>query len=158
MTEIIVLGTQTEKRFPVAPQSHARLRIKLPKVFSADDVSRLREAFAKEELDVAKLGQTILETTGKAYAFLLVLAPAIETAMPEHEWQGFGSAEALAIGDDAYVEADDNSPHLEQIIVALETALKVNGMSKLGELLGTVNDVTSIMGGPGGPPASGRPS
>ena len=155
-TQSIKVGTRTVKTVPISPQSHARLRIKLPQVLSADELTTVRDTFAADEVKVDDLAAFLLRFTGKAYAVLLVLAPALEAAMPEHEWQGFGSPEAMAAGE--YVDEDDNAPSYDQMLGAFDTALQVNGMKRLGALVSTARDVNVLFGGPGGPPNSAPPT
>lgn len=156
--DTFTLGLRTERKVTVTAQSHARIRILLPRVFSSDELTKLVAAFDAEHFDVADISRTMIDITGKAYAVLEVLAPAIREAMPEHEWQGFRSAEALAQGDDAYDPDHDNAPGVEQIINALDVALQVNGLRRIGELVGTARDAADVFGGSSSPPASGPPT
>lgn len=108
--ELITLG---DKKIPVVAQRHARLRHYL----SNTDFS---------ELMTANYGP-------ESYKLLSVLVPALPEAMPEWEWNGYGSSDAEEAGE--YVEALDRSPTTEEIVVAFETVMKVNGAGRLGKIM-----------------------
>jgi hypothetical protein len=111
--ELITLG---DKKLPVVAQRHARLRHYLSKT----DFSVLMSAQYGPE----------------SYKLLSVLVPTLPETMPEWEWNGYASAEAEKVGD--YVESSDRSPTTEEIVVAFETVLKVNGAGRLGKIMDLV--------------------
>lgn len=101
---------------PVYPQRHAYLTNKMGTWMSTitdagDDVSG---------------GQLLGFLGERSYEVLSVLIPTLPKRMPRWEWDGFGSAEAAALGREGYDEEQDNSPTVPQIIEAFETAIKVN--------------------------------
>jgi hypothetical protein len=115
----VVLG---DRRFPVVPQKHARLRKYLT---SADMQKIMSRDYATE-----------------SYRILCILIPAL---LPEnggmHPWEfdGFTSEDAwkrYREGDlDAYDENNDPSPTTADIVGAFEKALMVSGANRLGKLL-----------------------
>lgn len=108
--ELITLGHHS---LPVVPQRHARLRHYLS---NTDFTNLIGEGYGHE-----------------SYRLLSVLVPVLPDVMPEWEWEGFESAESMEKGE--YVEDLDKSPTTEEIVVAFETVLKVNGAGRLGKLM-----------------------
>lgn len=111
--ELIKLGNHS---LPVVAQRHARLRHYLT---NTDFTSLLGGNYGHE-----------------SYRLLGVLVPVLPDAMPEWEWEGYGSEEAWQNSD--YVEDMDRSPTTEEIVVAFETVLKVNGAGRLGKIMDMV--------------------
>lgn len=117
---MIQLGDHTG--IPVVPQRHARLR----NLLRSGDLEKLAtENYGPE-----------------TYRLLCVLVPAIETAIPLWEWEGYGSQEAM--DSDTYDDALDKSPTTAQIVDAFEAVVKVNGGDRLGKLLGLVTTVQGL--------------
>lgn len=110
--ELITLGNH---QIPVVPQRHARLRHYLS---NTDFTNLIGGNYGHE-----------------SYRLLSVLVPVLPQAMPEWEWEGYESAEAMEGGRDKYVEELDRSPTTEEIVVAFETVLKVNGAGRLGKIM-----------------------
>lgn len=150
MTASILIGTRKVHRIPITAQSHARLRHEVPKILTADELDQLVDGDGK-----VSLGKQIAGFTDKAYRLLCVLAPLLASTMPEHEWQGYGSAEAMAA--ESYDGDQDNAPSIDQIVSAFDTALEVNGLKRLGSLIGLARDGQALLGGGDLPPANGRP-
>jgi hypothetical protein len=110
MTVTVQLGKHTG--IPVVPQKHARLRHRL----SADDLqSILSKDYGPE-----------------AYRVLCVVVPALATAMPEWEFDGYASEEAARDGN--YEEDADDSPTVAQIFEAFNQVIQVNTGGHLGKL------------------------
>lgn len=101
------------RKIPVVAQRHARLR----HLLKAEDFQAILGADYSRE----------------AYRVLGVLIPALPDAVPEHEWEGFASREAMDADD--YDEAHDTSPTPAEIIAAFEMAVKVNGGGRLGKIV-----------------------
>lgn len=98
---------------PVVPQRHARLRHLLsPEDFQAI----LTKDYARE-----------------TYRVLGILIPALPERIPQWEWEGYASEEAMA--NDEYVEDLDKGPTTADIVNAFETALKVSGAGRLGKII-----------------------
>jgi hypothetical protein len=108
-----VIVTLGDYEVPVVPQRHAYLTNKLGKWVTS---------FTTEgELTTANLMGFV---SGKAYEVTCLLIPAVVKRIPEHEFQGYVSAEAYEAGE--YDEEADHSPTMPEILHALETAVKVN--------------------------------
>lgn len=75
----------------------------------------------------------------RTYRLLSALIPALATAMPEWEFNGYGSPEAAE--RDEYDEETDHSPTTAQIVDAFEAIIKVSGGDRLGKLLSLAQDV-----------------
>lgn len=70
----------------------------------------------------------------EAHRLLSVVIPEVGRRLPAWEFLGYASREAHEAGE--YDPEQDRSPTGDQIIAALETALRVNGGERLGKLLG----------------------
>jgi hypothetical protein len=102
-----------EHVLPVVPQRHARLRHRL----SADDFQAiLTKDYGRE-----------------TYRVLGILIPALPERIPEWEWEGYASEEAMV--NDEYVEDLDKGPTTADIVNAFETALRVSGAGRLGKII-----------------------
>lgn len=126
MTEFITIAGHD---LPVVAQKHARLRHHL----SGQDFQKiLTKDYAHE-----------------SYRVLCILIPALRPAIPEHEWEGFTTAEAWEAyksGDrEAYIEAEDSSPTPDEIIGAMEKSLQVNGAGRLGKLLSLIQSGATLV-------------
>lgn len=137
MTELVRLGASN---FPVVPQPHARLRHYL----TGEDFDSIMSG------DYAK----------NAYRILCILIPALDPKSPmniaaggggmaEYEWEGFASREdmdAYRAGDRSVYsdEAAAKAPDFDQITLAFEMAVNVNGGARLGKLLGLVKQVQGM--------------
>jgi hypothetical protein len=77
--------------------------------------------------------------------------------MPKFAFQGYASAEAMA-ADEYDPGAAEKAPSVPQIVDAFDTALEVNGIKRLGDLISTARLGQSVLGGAGRPPASARPT
>ena len=112
---------------PVPAQKHAYLRRKLGK----DGIGKLLS------------GNLSLESYGHdAYQLLAILIPAYTKAVPEYEFEGYASREAMEA--DEYDEEQDKSPTFDEILGALEVAIKANGGERLGKLLALVESVQDL--------------
>lgn len=134
-----------DQQIPVSPQRHARVR----RLISGLDLQTLMSKNYGVE----------------SYRLLSTLVPTLPEAIPLWQWEGYGSPEAMESDD--YKEADDRSPTTDEIAMAFETVLKVNGVGRLGKIMNVVQTVQSMsdqgrqaMGAtdptsPGSPGASG---
>lgn len=146
MAATIRIGDQV---VPIVAQPHARLRHLIPKELSAEELQGLADA------DPNDAAAQISAITGKAYRLLCVLAPKLADVMPEYAWEGYASREAMDTGE--YDEAAAaKSPTVAQIVDAFDIALEVNGLKKLGGLMGIGGDFKALLGEVGRPPANGR--
>lgn len=107
----VVLG---DHEVPVYPQRHAYLTNKLGKWMTSMIGS---EGNLDTDDALAFLG-------GRAYEVLSVMIPTLPKRMPKWEWDGFGSADAAQAGE--YVEEEDKSPTVPQIVDAFNAAIAVN--------------------------------
>ena len=62
---------------------------------------------------------------GRSYELLCALIPVLEKRVPEYEFRGYGSREAMDTGD--YDPEQDRSPTMPEIRGALTEASRVNG-------------------------------
>ena len=124
------------KQLPVVPQKHARLR----RYLSPED---FRAVLSKEY-------------SHNSYRLLCILIPAMDPKNPQaedpvQEWEfdGFPTEEAwerYKTGDqDAYDENNDPSPTTDEIAIAFETALRVNGAGRLGKIMTLVEMSTKVI-------------
>lgn len=134
---LVRLGDKEE--IPVFPQKHARLRRHL-------SYSDFEKVMSKEYSE-------------KSYQLLCVLIPAIDPKNPEavakgtaiHEWEfdGFPTEERWQDykdgNQDAYDEYADPGPTTDEIAIAFETALKVNGAGRLGKIVTLVQSATKVV-------------
>lgn len=124
---------------PVVPQKHAKLR----RYLSYGDFQAILSKDYSE----------------KAYRLLCILVPAMDpsinknvvegTAIQEWEFDGFPTEELWERykgGDlEAYDEDVDPGPTTDEIAVAFETALKVNGAGRLGKIITLVEAATKVV-------------
>lgn len=111
--ELITIGN---KKIPVVAQRHARLRHYL----GNQDFGKLMSG----------------DYGAESYQLLSVLVPALPEAISLWEWDGYGSQEQAEQGN--YIEDADCSPTTDEIVVAFETVLKVNGAGRLGKIMDLV--------------------
>lgn len=122
----IILGDVT---VPVYPERHARLSRKLGPAF-ARALSR-GEGISPDKLMVA--------AGDGAYDTLAALISNLEKRMPRYRFMGYSSQAAYDAGE--YDEdLDEFSPSLPEIKEAFVVALRVNGLTDIGEALGKVID------------------
>ncbi len=62
---------------------------------------------------------------GRAYELLSLFIPALADRIPEHEWHGYASREAMERGEDSD-EAIDRAPNHAQIVEAVEAVMAVH--------------------------------
>lgn len=119
MTATIQLGDHS---YSVVPQRLGRLQHELGQAFTTlgQDTDAVAAASARNDL------------TGSAWRLLRVFIPGL---MPEHEFVGFASEEALDTG--TYDPAADRSPTAAEIEGAFRVALSVNRID-LAKHLGKV--------------------
>lgn len=157
MTRTIEIGTH---RVPITAQAWPRLKHLIPKELSAAELEQLSADGDENAEGPSDLATQLAMIGGKAYRLLVILAPAVGDAMPEHEWHGYASEEAMA-RDEYDDEAAAKGPSLAQIVDAFDVALEINGMKKLGQLLSLASSTQGLLGSVGGgaatPPANGRP-
>jgi hypothetical protein len=120
----ITLGQHS---IPCYPQKHA---------YITNRVGRFGDALV-DGLDASDLGGVIDALGAKAYELLCALIPNLGKRIPEYEFRGYASKEAMDAGE--YDEAQDNSPTFPEIINAFETAVRVNRFDVLGALKGLVD-------------------
>lgn len=121
----VTLGDVT---VPVYPQRHAYLANRIgPAITQA--ISRgeglTADMFAGQAAEAA-------------YDALSALIPNLAARMPRYQFCGYGSK--AAYDEDHYVEEDDKSPSLPEIIDAFKVGIRVNGLdevAKLGKVLDT---------------------
>jgi hypothetical protein len=119
----VTLGEHT---LPVYAQRHAYLTNRLAR-FLGD----LQASAETETDDVLGLVQE------RSYELLCVVIPALEKRIPEYEYRGYGSREAMDQGD--YDEQADKSPTVPEIRNAFEVAIKVNGFDVFVHLKGLID-------------------
>jgi len=120
---------------PVYPQRHAYLTARLGRF-----VSELGEAGQTLAID------NIASAAGEqAYALLTALIPNLSKRLPEWEFRGFQSREAM--GGEYDPALDVSSPSIPEIRHAIKIAGEVNGLDILSHLksgLGTLVDPTVL--------------
>lgn len=115
--ETISLGKHEE--IPVYPQKWAYLLNRTSKT-----VNKIIDSTGTLDLEVS-LGGTIGGWVGtSSYELLVALIPVIGKRMPEYEFAGYSSKEAYEQGN--YVEEEDNSPTIPEIVEAFTVAIRVN--------------------------------
>lgn len=128
------------RKLPVVPQKHARLRHHL----TQEDFQKILSA----------------EYSHESYRVLCVLIPAMdpnsklnkESGEGIHEWvwDGFQTQEGWERyrgGDrDAYDEDADLSPTPDEIVAAFSTSLNVNGVGRLGKIVGLIQAGAKLVG------------
>lgn len=75
---------------------------------------------------------------GQTYQALCTVIPSLAKRMPEHQFLGYPSAEAMAAGD-VDEEALKQAPTLPQIKAAFQVASRVNGLNSFQWLLDKVD-------------------
>lgn len=122
----ITLGDTT---VPVYPERHARLSRKLGPAF-------VRALSRGEGIDADKL---MVAAGDGAYDALAALISNLEKKLPRYRFMGYPSQTAYDAGE--YDEdLDEWSPSLPEIKEAFVVALRVNGLTDIGEALGKVID------------------
>lgn len=132
---VIRLGS---KELSVVPQKHARLR----RYLRYEDFQKILSK----------------EYSENSYQLLCILIPAMDPKNPEstektkvEEWEfdGFPTKERWedykSGNQDAYDEYADPGPTTDEIAIAFETALKVNGAGRLGKIVTLVQGATRIV-------------
>jgi hypothetical protein len=76
------------------------------------------------------------------YDLLNLAIPDLEQKIPRWEWDGYGSAEAAERDD--YQESGDRSPDYDQIVAAGHKVIEVNGVGRLGKIVGLLQTMTSL--------------
>jgi len=120
----VTLGEHT---VPVYAQRHAYLSNRLGRF-----VDGLLERVG--DLDAADL---IVAVQQSSYELLCVLIPSLEKRLPEYEFRGYSSREAM--DEDIYEEEADRSPTVPEIRTALEVAARVNSFDVLKHLWGVLD-------------------
>lgn len=123
--ETVQLGTTA---YEVIPQPVPFLKADLGEAFAA--------LTANPDLDVSNVGAAF---TGGIHGVLKVFIPDL---MPVHEWEGYGSAEAMATGVLDRELARRLAPTGPQIKLALRVSLKVNGLDGYRALWAMVDPTT----------------
>lgn len=114
--------------YAVYPQRHAYLTNKLGRAFGRlEGMSGLSGEEGVEGI-VGAFGE-------RAYDLLAVFIPRL---MPEYEFRGFATREAMEAGE--YVEEYDSSPSFPEVVAAFQTCLSVNRLDLL-QHLGKVVDL-----------------
>lgn len=116
----VVLGEHT---YEVFPQRHAYLNHRLGQWFDS-----LQNVSAGAS-DVSTLHDFLGLIGDRAYDLLKVMIPDL---MPEYEFSGFATQEALDAGD--YKEQYDRSPTYDELFGAFQVCLKVNRLDALKNL------------------------
>lgn len=112
----VTLGEHT---IPVYAQRHAYL------------INRLGR-FMHELQDSAggiEAGNLLAYAQERSYELLCALMPNLDKRLPEYEFRGYASRDAMTAGD--YDEQMDRSPTLPEIRHALTTASEINGFDVL---------------------------
>lgn len=120
----VTLGEHT---VPVYAQRHAYLSNRLGR-FVDGMLERVGDLDASELLEAV---------TQSSYELLCVLIPSLEKRMPEYEFRGYGSREAMDEG--IYEEEADRSPTVPEIRTALEVAARVNSFDVLKHVWGVLD-------------------
>lgn len=115
----VTLGDHT---LPIFAQRHARLRHEL----SSADVQRLTSGSYGRE----------------AYRLLAVFVPGLSEKMPEHEFEGYASEEAMR--DGRYDPEADRSPTTAEIAAAFKAVLNVSFDTEIKDFFGFVHMLTSL--------------
>jgi hypothetical protein len=106
-------------RYTIVPQKIGRLRHSLREAFTPgagepDDALAEAEELA-EKVDAGQGEDVVEQLGGQAHAVLSVFIPDL---MPKYEWLGFATEQTMKADD--YVEAQDRSPDLDQIVEHLK--------------------------------------
>lgn len=110
----VTLGEHT---LPVYAQRHAYLQNRL---------GRFIDRLVDEGVEA---GNVLDIVQSSAYELLVVLIPNLDKRVPEWEFKGYGSREAMDAGE--YDEQTDRSPTVPEIRTAFEVAAKVNSFDVL---------------------------
>lgn len=117
----VTLGEHT---LPVYAQRHAYLMNRVGR-FVDELVQRVGD------LDTSQILGLLQESS---YELLCVLVPNLEKRIPEYEFRGYGSREAMDEG--IYDEEVDQSPTLPEIRTAFEVAARVNAFDVVRHIWG----------------------
>lgn len=120
----ITLGEHT---IPVYAQRHAYLINRLGRVL----------ADLQETAGNIETADVLAYVQAHAYELLCALMPNLDKRLPEYEFRGYGSREAMDAGE--YDEQADRSPTLPEIREALTRASEVNGFDVFVHLKGLVD-------------------
>ena len=120
----VTLGEHT---VPVYAQRHAYLANRL-----GGFVDNVLERVG--DLDASGLIEAVQQSS---YELLCVLIPNLSKRIPEYEFRGFGSADAMVADD--YDEEVDKSPTVPEIRTAFEVASRVNSFDVLRHLWAVVD-------------------
>lgn len=124
----ITLGEHT---VPVYAQRHAYLQNRL---------GRFIDRLLEQGVD----GGSVLDVAQhSAYELLCVLIPNLDKRLPEWEFKGYGSREAMDAGE--YDDKADRSPTVPEIREAFVVAARVNAFDAL-KVLGTILDPQLLRG------------
>lgn len=108
----------------VVGQKHAYLLHEIPR-FLAKLPGGASEVIDAIDGDLGKAAETLPAFLGEhAYEALTILIPGLKDTLPEYEFRGYGSREAMETG--AYDPALDKSPSFDQIVAAFEAVITVN--------------------------------
>jgi hypothetical protein len=118
-THEVTLGEHT---IPVYAQRHAYLSNRL---------GRFLDGFLERVGDLEPR-DLVAALQSNSYELLSVLLPNLEKRVPEYEFRGYGSREAMDADD--YDENLDKSPTVPEIRAAFEVASRVNGFDVLSHL------------------------
>jgi hypothetical protein len=132
MAETIALGER--QGIPVVAQPYAYLTHQLGELFAT---------IAADAAGSEVTAEGLLEALGRgAWEALCVLIPSLPEHMPEHEFRGYSSREAMDLGEfDA--DAARKTPTVPQLHHALETGMRVNGLGALSRLPGMLREYLS---------------
>ena len=123
MAAEVKLGQHT---LPVFPQPDPRVWRKL--------VPQAKEIIGTTEFGEQPTLATIVPVVeGRAYELLSLFIPALPEKMPEWEWHGYASREAMERGEDSD-EAMDRAPNHAQIVAAAEAVFAVHRWNIYGAL------------------------
>ncbi len=124
--DFVTLGAH---ELPVVPQKHARLKHGARRL----GFDTVEEYFMALVVPVGDQDR---------YDLLSLAIPELPAAMPRWEWEGYASAEAAE--RDEYVESGDRSPDYDQIVAAGHKVIEVNGVGRLGKIVGLLQTMTSL--------------
>lgn len=137
-SKVVKLG---EHDVMVVSQRHARLR------FHAD-----RLGFNSVEEFLLALALPV-DGGHDRFKLLCVAIPELAQKMQRWEWDGFGSQEAAETK--IYDEDQDRSPSYDQIVAAGHAVVEVNGVGRLGKIVGLLQTMQKM--GEGSPNGSSTP-
>lgn len=123
--DTISLGKHEE--IPVYPQKWAYLLNRTSKT-----INKIIDSSGTLDLETS-LGGSVGGWVGTAsYDLLVAVIPTVGKRMPEYEFAGYSSQEAYEKRD--YVEEEDNSPTIPEIVNAFSVAVRVNRFDLLSIL------------------------